>query len=394
VRAVLVRGRRQLKRSPARRIAVRAAARIRAPLGPPPAIAPPPPSSPPEADIDATAPAARMTPGSTVGVITPAPLTSITQLEPGSTGAAPGVSLQAADGRVVVTASRQSVLGETTPAIHGTGCTASGCGRRFVMHVPVTVLPTLAPMSWSDEFDGIALDLTRWSYRASGPRFDAVVTPAAVSVGDGALTIKTYTELGTHYVGMIGSYRHPAGGFEQTYGYFEARMKFDNAPGQWSAFWLQSPTLGNPLGDPATAGVEMDIAEHRTQCVEAPAPTPPQTCSPTSDISDRIQQALIWDGYGPESKSAVKLSGPLAGLGNGSWHTWALRWTPTDVTFYYDGVPTWSQTEPISRRDEYMILSSDVGEFFAGAIPAGGYGSRATTTTRTQVDYVRVWPLG
>jgi beta-glucanase (GH16 family) len=192
---------------------------------------------------------------------------------------------------------------------------------------------------------------------------------------------------------MIGSYRNGLGGFEQTYGYFEARMKFANASGQWSAFWLQSPTLGNPLGDPATAGVEMDIAEHRTRCVDAPAPTPPQTCSPTNNIADRIQQALIWDGYGPESKSSVKLSEPLAGLGNGSWHTWALRWTPTDVTFYYDGVPTWFQTEPISRRDEYMILSSDVGEFFAGPIPAGGYGSRDATTTQTQVDYVRVWPL-
>jgi hypothetical protein len=57
-------------------------------------------------------------------------------------------------------------------------------------------------------------------------------------------------------------------------------------------------------------------------------------------------------------------------------------------------VPTWSQTEPISRRDEYLILSSDVAEFFAGPVPDGGYGSRAETSTKMQVDYVRVWPLG
>ena|GEM_PF-1592326 len=392
VRVVLVRGRQRLRRSPTRRIAVRAAARIPAPVSAP-AVVSPPASGRSAPDLAVIAPTVRMTPGSSVDVVTPAPLTSITELEPGPTGAAPGVSLRAAQGRVVVAASRQSVLGETSPTIRGTGCTASECGRRFAMRVPVTVLPTLAPMSWSDEFAGSALDLTRWSYRASGPRFDATVTPAAVSVGDGALTIKTYTEEEEHYVGMIGSYRHAGGGFEQTYGYFEARVKFDNAAGQWSAFWLQSPTLGNPLDDPAAAGVEMDIAEHRTRCVDAPAPTPPQTCSPTNDISDRIQQALIWDGYGPESKSAVKLSDPLTGLGNGSWHTWALRWTPTDVTLYYDGLPTWFQNGPISRRDEYMILSSDVGEFFAGPIPAGGYGSREETSTKMQVDYVRVWPL-
>jgi beta-glucanase (GH16 family) len=294
-------------------------------------------------------------------------------------------------GRLIVTASSQAAPAQTTLTIPGTGCTASACSRRFVLTIAVTVLGP-GNVTWSDEFNGSILDLTRWSYRATGAmRFDAIVTPDAVTVGGGALTIKTYTEAGTHYVGMIGTQKVGPVGFEQRYGYFEARAKFDNAPGQWSAFWLQSPTLGNPIGDPATAGVEMDIAEHRTRCVNAPAPTPPQTCAPDNDISDRIQQALIWDGYGPDSKSAVRLSEPLPGLGNGSWHTWALRWTPTDITYYYDGVATWTSTSPVSQRSQYIILSSDVGAFFAGAIPAGGYGSRETSTTRMQVDYVRVW---
>jgi beta-glucanase (GH16 family) len=171
---------------------------------------------------------------------------------------------------------------------------------------------------------------------------------------------------------MISSHRHGSNGFEQTYGYFEARMKFDSLPGQWSAFWLQSPTIGGPPGDPAAAGVEMDIAEHRARCVAAPPPTPPAACAAGNDISDRIQQALIWDGYGAHSKAAVKLSDPLAGIGNSGWHTWGLRWTPADLTFYYDDIAIWSTTGPISRRSEYVILSSEVGEFFAGAIPAAG----------------------
>lgn len=323
----------------------------------------------------------------------PSPLTSVTELDTSAAGAAPGVSLQVAQGDLVVTASRRAALTETTATVSGTGCTASGCGRRFALSLPVAVVPTFAPIGWSDEFGGSELDRSRWGYRSSGPRFDATVTPEAVAVGGGALTIKTFTEEGKHYVGMISSYPYTGAGLEQTYGYFEARVKFNSAPGQWSAFWLQSPTLGSPLGDPATAGVEMDIVEHRTRCVTAPAPTPPETCAPGNDVADRIQQALIWDGYGPESKSAVKLSDPLPGLGNGSWHTWALRWTPTDLTFYYDGVPTWSTDGPISRRDQHIILSSEVAEFFAGPIPAEGYGARAQTTTDMQVDYVRVWPL-
>ena len=232
-------------------------------------------------------------------------------------------------------------------------------GLVAVLLAALVALPASAAaaptLTFADEFNGLALDRTRWSHRATGPRFDAVVTPDAVSVGGGALTIKTYTLAGTHYTGMIGTQRLGPVGFEQTYGWFEARMRFASASGQWSAFWLQSPTLGMPLGDPARAGVEMDVAEHRVRCVTAPAPTAPEVCGPDSDISDRIQQALIWDGYGPESKSLVKLSDPLPGLGNGSWHTWTLRWTPDDLTFYYDGVPTWYTTGPISRRSQYLV---------------------------------------
>jgi beta-glucanase (GH16 family) len=258
-------------------------------------------------------------------------------------------------------------------------------------------LPAQAPATpddsptWSDEFDGDSLDLTRWSHRATGSRHDGILTPDAVSVGGGMLTIKTYTEAGRHYSGMISTQKHGTDGFEQMYGYFEARVKFNSAQGQWSAFWLQSPTIGRPLGDPSKAGVEMDIAEHRARCVTAFPPASPATCTADNDISNRSQRGLIWDGYGADSQASVRLSSPLAGLGNDSWHTWALRWTPTAVTFYYDDAAIWSTTGPISRRSQFIVLSSEVGGFFAGAIPAAGYGSRQTSTTNMQVDYVRVW---
>ncbi len=257
-------------------------------------------------------------------------------------------------------------------------------------------LPAIAPAArpdpptWSDEFAGTELDLTRWGHRASGERFDGILSPDAVAVADGVLRITTYTEDDEHYSGMISTLGGTTG-FEQTYGYFEARMKFNSRPGQWSAFWLQSPTIGDPLGDPAQAGVEMDVVEHRARCVEAPAPTPPQTCGPASAIADRAQHALIWDGYGAARQAAVKLSEPLAGLGNDSWHTWALNWSPTRLTFFFDDKEIWSQSGPISRRDQHIILSSEVGEFFAGEIPEDGYGTRLTSTTAMQVDYVRAW---
>jgi endo-1,3-1,4-beta-glycanase ExoK len=253
--------------------------------------------------------------------------------------------------------------------------------------------PGLGPPTWSDEFTGTTLDLTRWSHRATGERNDGILAPNAVSVGDGLLTIKTYTDSeDKHYSGMISTERDGSTtGFEQKYGYFEARVKFDNAPGQWSAFWLQTPKNGDPLGDSEKAGVEMDIAEHRTRCGTAARSM--RACGPSDDVENAIQEGVIWDGYDEHSKSKVQLSDPLPGLDNGSWHTWGLRWTPTGLTFYYDDTAIWSRSAPISRRSQFIVLSSEVGRFFAGPIPRAGYGSIRTTTTTMQVDYVRAWAL-
>ena len=93
----------------------------------------------------------------------------------------------------------------------------------------------------------------------------------------------------------------------------------------------------------------------------------------------------------PETQSAIRLTDPLPGLANGTWHTWALNWTPERLTFLFDDREIWSRTgtdlatRPV-RHPELRGWSA-----FAGAIPPGGYGTRATSTTNMQVDYVRAW---
>jgi hypothetical protein len=137
----------------------------------------------------------------------------------------------------------------------------------------------------------------------------------------------------------------------------------------------------------------MDVVEHRARCVSAPLPAPASTCAADVDITDRVQQGLIWNGYDEQRAASIRLSEPLPGLRAGGWHTWGLRWTPTELTFYYDDIAIWSQSGPISRVAEYIILSSEVRQLFAGLIPLAGYGTRETSTTKMQVDYVRVWAL-
>jgi beta-glucanase (GH16 family) len=233
--------------------------------------------------------------------------------------------------------------------------------------VPIGYVLTLA-----DEFDGTALDTALWDYRLSGPRRDAVNTPDAVHLdGEGHLEIDTWTEGDTHYTGMIGTQDR----FEQRYGYFEARIDFDGSPGMWSAFWLQSPTMGQMIGDPAHAGVEMDIVEHD---LFASVPTGPYW-----------HGALHWDGYGSSHKAADKAL-VVPDIADG-FHTFGLEWTPDALRFYYDDRLMWNAPKVISQVPEFMILSSEVMNSFLSEIPEGGYGDRSESTTRMRVDWVHVY---
>lgn len=253
------------------------------------------------------------------------------------------------------------------------------CGWSAQSHASVVSdNPFLWTRTFIDDFDGTSLDTTKWGYRKTGVRNNAINTPNAVVVGDGALKIKTYTDNGLHYTGMIGTENL----FQQTYGYFEAKIKFNSTPGQWSAFWMQSPTIGTPVGNTAVAGSEIDIVEQRA--VDGSG----------NDISNRVHNAVHWDGYDSNHKvlNNFEPAFQTPGMSNGSWHVYGLSWTPAGYNFYWDDKLIWTVADAVSMRSEYMILSSEIIDgSWAGKIPAGGYGSFDTTTTDMQVDYVRAF---
>ncbi len=234
-------------------------------------------------------------------------------------------------------------------------------------------------LAWNDEFNGTSMDTSKWNHWLAGPRRDAVNSPSAVSLGDGKLTISTYTLGGTHYTGMIATHNT----YLYTYGYIEARINYDSTPGMWSAFWMQSPTMGNPIGSPNSAGTEIDICEHRK--VDGSA----------VNRDGNIGGVIHWDGYGAAHRSHGYDSGNL-GLGTG-YHIYGMEWTPTQQKFYINGSLRWTinnnaANSPVSQRSEFIILSSEVENGgWSSAVPAGGYGTLATTTTKMEVDYVRVY---
>ena len=246
-------------------------------------------------------------------------------------------------------------------------------------------------LQWSDEFNGSSLNLSNWAYRPWPTEADSHFTPNAVSVANGVLTMQVYTQNGTNYDGYIQSAQQNTSGvytktlFDTTYGYIEARMLFQTAPGEWNAFWMISTTVGNPVGQPQTAGTEIDVVEHN------------KGSQSSGDVSSYYNTAIHWDGYGAFAKSESHLNGPVTGLGNGSWHKYGLLWTPASYQFYYDDVLVWtaSPSTPVSHRSEFLLLSSEIQNgSWAGNIPPGGYGAKDSMQTYFQVDYVRVYAIG
>jgi len=229
-------------------------------------------------------------------------------------------------------------------------------------------------LAWSDDFKGHALDTNKWGYWLTGRRRNAINVTNAVSVAHGNATITSYTEGGRHYTGMISS----EGKFEPVHGYWEARIRYEDTPGMWSAFWLQSPTMGRPIGDTAKAGIEVDICEHRSRDNQG------------TNLAPEVQHTLHWDGYGRYHKSKGHLTPPM-NLDQG-FHVYGCEVTTNGYRFFVDGTLTWTVNEAVSNAREFVILSSEIDDFsWSGHIPPGGYGDLKHSKTRMTVDYVRYY---
>ncbi len=245
---------------------------------------------------------------------------------------------------------------------------------------PSITLPQNYRLIWQDTFRGHKLNSKKWRplIRVRGDAHDVAT---AVSVSNG-LRIITYSKNAVNYTGFISTRKL----FEPKFGFYEARIKFHDSPGEWCAFWLQSPTNGHPVGDPATAGMEIDIAEHRFVNARG-----------ISIQKSTRMGALHWNGYGKYEKDIrSQLVPPPDGKScQGHFHTYGLLWIAAGYQFYVDGrkvVNRPARTNPVSKTHEFLYLSCEVENHdWAGAIPPNGYGNRTHSRTGMTVSWVRVW---
>lgn len=264
---------------------------------------------------------------------------------------------------------------------------------------------------WNDEFDGDALDESRWNYRLNfwGYRSPAFTTEGVV-VSDGTLKINLIRHgddfCSAHLQTGGLTFDNPRDGtsrnfwpfgkkdefkFMHRYGYYEIRCRLPKCDGWHSAFWLQSPSIGaHP--DPAVAGVECDIMENYRQYKYGS-----MICG------------CGWGGYGAESKWAGHFEFPLIETEDG-WHTYAVDWTPEGYIFYADGLEVGRQMAPecpVSQVEQFILVSTEchgynrVFKSEGEAGQTGGKGCCAGSPVQElfdavlpdffEVDYVRVF---
>lgn len=241
-----------------------------------------------------------------------------------------------------------------------------------------------------DDFDGEKLDYTKWDVCPNWDRQGrSTWDEDLVSVSDGFLHLGFVrdTDLGESKTSdkNLSKYWIRAGAirsmeqnnsdiiFENTFGYYEARIKFPVVRGMWGAFWLMSPTQWI-LTDNGVIGTEIDIVES------------------IWNEQGKYNAAMHWDGYGDQHKGvgSEKLAQGI-NIYDGEFHLFAMEWSPGEYIFYVDDVEFWRcdggakfNNIGINQNPNYIKLTVE-GADWAGKLPVD------FTEGEMLVDYVKVY---
>ncbi len=166
--------------------------------------------------------------------------------------------------------------------------------------------------------------------------------------------------------------------FAQAYGYFEAEVRVPRASGMWSAFWLQSYSVGK-VGNKGRDGTEIDIYESSFM-----AKNPTKTGS-----------ALHWDAYdAPYYRMTDNVTDTGKNLYDGEYHKYSLLWAPDRYVFYVDGTPVWASDDGgVSKVAQYLKLTVEIRENKIGPYgqKLGGFENSSDGSTDFSIRKVSVW---
>jgi beta-glucanase (GH16 family) len=243
---------------------------------------------------------------------------------------------------------------------------------------------TVAPayLAGSDDFTGTAgtspnsglwTALTGGSGWGNGELEQYTARPANVSLngaGDLSITAKKETYTGSDGITRNYTSARIISKVPVLYGYIEARIFLPTGQGLWPAFWTIGSDVYQGVQWPYTG--EIDAME---------------SVNDMSTLSASIHGPAVTTAYA--ITNTVRPTGGLAG----SWHTYAVNWTSTAITWYMDGVQYAQVTKSgMPTNDVWEFSQPQLIQF---DLAVGGTGPGAPTAqTPAQasmlVDYVHV----
>lgn len=268
----------------------------------------------------------------------------------------------------------------TSPSAGATTTAAPSCGA------PITKSPgVLWKCTFDDEFTANTVDSTKWSAQTtsgsgyhSGPECYED-NPANIGEANGYLRLtalkSTNTFLCKKPIGQFWT-RETSGSvmsnYSQLYGMVQIRALFpaSTIQGLQSSLWML-PNDGTKYGRWPRSG-EIDIVENYSSHSELAIPT----------------VHYLTAGYDPNHTNNY------CDITPGVFHTYNLVWTPTTMTFTYDGTVCLVDTLKIGGgltapapfdQPFYLNLTQALG------VTRNGFTPRTQLPASTYIDYVRMW---
>ena len=248
---------------------------------------------------------------------------------------------------------------------------------------------------FEDDFDS-GIDPSVWVTEPDTPeRRGGYWDPSQCFTQDGNLIIRTeYKEDGAYGPGWYTGTCSSVGLREFTYGYFEARCKAPAAGGLWSAFWLQSETMGDET-EGGKNGAEIDV-------MESPYYNDPK--KDTETYRNTTMHTIHIDGYGDKHQSKGSGEFRVDRDMYNEFNTYGVLWTPDEYVFYINGQETWRTDFGVSQSPEFLLLTVEIAGKDGSADPdnqnnryswSGDIRDNPEGTFPVDfvVDYVRVYQL-
>lgn len=210
--------------------------------------------------------------------------------------------------------------------------------------------PRKMTLAFSDEFDGAALDPSKWAQASYSPA-------GTVVVKDGKLTLGIAKVADGQWKGGVVTSR---GKFEQAQGYFEASIKAGAVQGHHLGFVL-------PPRDKKELYAEIYVAE--------------------AFGDDKV---VCWVRYNDgNSLKDEKPAPPLAPFSGGAahkeFHTYGVLWKAKELTWYIDGKEVFSTKKVVAKDPATLSLIHTVSEFEVPKLDP------SKLPDDVQFDWVKVW---